>query len=162
MIELRTTTRLPGNYQNSEPRGLRILVSFAPFRSVYLIRTLPRRHSKAVRHSLNKTASLSGPQELVPEQRFLIKPRLFARITVKKPRFLPFWVVGLGVLVLYVAGVVVIVTVDRFLPALPHSADLGDASALVRSFLTVISTFFLLYTIHLQQRIRAEEAVEAH
>ena len=56
MIELRTTTRLPGNYQNSEPRGLRILVSFAPFRSVYLIRTLPRRHSKAVRHSLNKTA----------------------------------------------------------------------------------------------------------
>jgi len=56
MIELRTTTRLPGNYQNSEPRGLRILVSFAPFRSVYLIRTLPRRHSKAVRHSLSKTA----------------------------------------------------------------------------------------------------------
>lgn len=98
----------------------------------------------------------------MPEHRFLIKSRLFARITVKNPRFLPFWVVGLGVLVLYVAGVVVIVTVDRFLPALPHSAELGEASALVGSFLTVISTFFLLYTIHLQQRIRDEEAVEAH
>src|ERR1700720_4205711 len=98
----------------------------------------------------------------MPEHRFLIKSRLFARITVKNPRFLPFWVVGLGVLVLYVAGVVVIVTVDRFLPALPHSAELGEASALVGSFLTVISTFFLLYTIHLQQRIRDEEAIEAH
>jgi hypothetical protein len=85
----------------------------------------------------------------MPEHRFLIKSRLFARITVKNPRFLPFWVVGLGVLVLYVTGVVVIVTVDRFLPALPHSAELGEASALVGSFLTVISTFFLLYTIHL-------------
>jgi hypothetical protein len=81
---------------------------------------------------------------------------------VKKPRFLPFWVVGLGVLVLYVAGVVVILTVDRFLPALPHSAALGEASALVGSFLAVISTFFLLYTIHLQQKIRDEQAVEAH
>jgi hypothetical protein len=81
---------------------------------------------------------------------------------LKKPRFLPFWVVGLGVLVLYVAGVFVILTVDRFLPALPHSAELGEASALVGSFLTVISTFFLLYTIHLQQRIRDEEAIEAH
>jgi hypothetical protein len=81
---------------------------------------------------------------------------------VKKPRFLPFWVVGLGVLVLYVAGVFVILTVDRFLPALPHSAALGEASALVGSFLAVISTFFLLYTIHLQQKIRDEQAVEAH
>jgi hypothetical protein len=41
-------------------------------------------------------------------------------------------------------------------------AALGEASALVGSFLTVISTFFLLYTIHLQQKIRNEEAVEAH
>ncbi len=98
----------------------------------------------------------------MPEHRFLIKPRLFARITVKKPRFLPFWVVGLGFLVLYVAGVFVILTVDRFLPALPHSAALGEASALVGSFLAVISTFFLLYTIHLQQKIRDEQAVEAH
>jgi hypothetical protein len=81
---------------------------------------------------------------------------------VKKLRFLPFWIVGLGVLVLYVAGLLVILTVDNFVPALTHVAALGEASALVGSFLTVISTFFLLYTIHLQQKIRNEEAIEAH
>jgi hypothetical protein len=56
----------------------------------------------------------------------------------------------------------VILTVDNFVPAPTHVAALGEASALVGSFLTVISTFFLLYTIHLQQKIRNEEAVEAH
>jgi hypothetical protein len=81
---------------------------------------------------------------------------------VKKPRFLPFWFVGLGVLVLYVAGLLVILAVGKMVPALPHAAELGEASALVGSFLTVISTFFLLYTIYLQQRIRDEQAVEAH
>jgi hypothetical protein len=81
---------------------------------------------------------------------------------VKKLRFLPFWIVGLGVLVLYVAGLLVILTVDNFVPALTHVAALGEASALVGSFLTVISAFFLLYTIHLQQKVRNEEAVEAH
>jgi hypothetical protein len=81
---------------------------------------------------------------------------------VKKPQFLPFWAVGLSILVLYVIGIVVILTVGKIIPALPHAAELGEASALVGSFLTVISTFFLLYTIYLQQRIRDEQAVEAH
>jgi hypothetical protein len=81
---------------------------------------------------------------------------------VKKLRFLPFWAVGLGVLVLYVAGLLLVLTVDRFVPALPNAAALGEASALVGSFLTVISIFFLLYTIHLQQKIRNEEAIETH
>jgi hypothetical protein len=81
---------------------------------------------------------------------------------VKKPRFLPFWAVGLGVLILYVIGILIILSVDKIVPALPNAAALGEASALVGSFLAVISTFFLLYTIHLQQKIRDEEAVEAH
>jgi hypothetical protein len=81
---------------------------------------------------------------------------------MRKPRFLPFWLVGLGVLLLYVGCLLVTLNVDRFVPALPHLAALGEASALVGSFLTVISTFFLLYTIYLQQRIRDEQATELH
>lgn len=81
---------------------------------------------------------------------------------MKKPHFLPFWAVGISIFILYVIGICVTLTLGKTVPALPHAAELGEASALVGSFLTVISTFFLLYTIYLQQRIRDEQAVEAH
>lgn len=93
---------------------------------------------------------------------------------MKKPLFLPFWVIGLGILILYGAGLFVTLAIfdvprqwaarpiDQILPALQNAAAFGEASALVGSLLTVISILFLLYTIRLQQRIRDEQAVETH
>jgi hypothetical protein len=93
---------------------------------------------------------------------------------VRRPLFLPFWAIGLFILIVYVAGLFATLVIfdvpgewakrpiNQNFPALQNAAALGEATALVGSFLTVISTFFLLYTIHLQQRIRDEQAVEAH
>jgi hypothetical protein len=94
--------------------------------------------------------------------------------SMRKPLFLPFWVIGLFILIIYIAGLLTTLVIfdvpaewakqpiNQNFPALQNAAALGEASALVGSFLTVISTFFLLYTIYLQLRIRDEQAVEAH